>query len=318
MRRRWTVAFLGIAAIGVSLWVFASRRAGEALVPVCANVDLDWLLDKMPADQCRRWDGVRVTATGDAADPFWGVAPYQLYFHYQVDHPWFTGRPLRIVPVTGDPVPQNRDRVTVRGVLHVAWQGGSEAPQFTLTADGPASTPATPHDEPFSVLSLFGLLPLMGFPLLLIVGAHRMWFVRRLSRRRPGVCLHCGYDLRGIADCCPECGRERVGRVPFAEPAGVHGADWGTKSSAALGSPYSYGPRYTVGMRSKFHAAGGHVVLVHSSVVARQGLFPAFRPHTMLPKKFTISGSCASPSTNALIVMNWFIGCRCANDVYPV
>lgn len=34
------------------------------------------------------------------------------------------------------------------------------------------------------------------------------WF-RRWRRAARGVCVRCGYDLRGIAGACPECGHER-------------------------------------------------------------------------------------------------------------
>jgi hypothetical protein len=31
---------------------------------------------------------------------------------------------------------------------------------------------------------------------------------RRQARIRSGICANCGYDVRGIADRCPECGEQ--------------------------------------------------------------------------------------------------------------
>jgi hypothetical protein len=49
----------------------------------------------------------------------------------------------------------------------------------------------------------FWFLLLIAVPLPL---AHEAERFRRRSRRRRGLCVHCGYDLRATPDRCPECG----------------------------------------------------------------------------------------------------------------
>src|SRR5205807_7111844 len=51
-----------------------------------------------------------------------------------------------------------------------------------------------------------------------------------------------------------------------------------TKSRAAPGTPYSYGPWWTTGVTPPKLSCGGGVVVVHSSVVASHGLSLAFGP----------------------------------------
>lgn len=53
-----------------------------------------------------------------------------------------------------------------------------------------------PHWLP---VAAFGLLPLLWLI------AQRRWLIHR-RRRRLGMCLSCGYDLRASHDRCPECG----------------------------------------------------------------------------------------------------------------
>ncbi len=43
--------------------------------------------------------------------------------------------------------------------------------------------------------------------LIVLVGSPTLWLWRCDRRRQPGLCIKCGYDLRGADhEVCPECG----------------------------------------------------------------------------------------------------------------
>ena len=46
-------------------------------------------------------------------------------------------------------------------------------------------------------------------------------WVRRRVRRRTGLCLTCGYDVRASADKCPECGTPVAHRPTALEPSAL-------------------------------------------------------------------------------------------------
>ena len=54
--------------------------------------------------------------------------------------------------------------------------------------------------SPLIPICLFALYPTIAF----IRGP-----LRRHRRRKRGLCIHCGFDLRGTPERCPECGHER-------------------------------------------------------------------------------------------------------------
>ena len=68
----------------------------------------------------------------------------------------------------------------------------------------------TPHSWPDMQYTVWGFvvplyIPLVasGLPLVWLLPAHR-----RRKRNKLGLCLNCGYDLRGSTAKCPECGQE--------------------------------------------------------------------------------------------------------------
>lgn len=74
-----------------------------------------------------------------------------------------------------------------------------------LTGDLVSST--DPGSKPFfSIRIPFWPLELLAASVLL---APAVKDIRVRLRRRRGLCVQCGYDLRGIAAICPECGRSR-------------------------------------------------------------------------------------------------------------
>jgi hypothetical protein len=53
-------------------------------------------------------------------------------------------------------------------------------------------------------LYMITLFPLWGPAI--VYWAHRRLEAVRIERGKSGLCVHCGYDLRGSKDTCPECG----------------------------------------------------------------------------------------------------------------
>jgi predicted RNA-binding Zn-ribbon protein involved in translation (DUF1610 family) len=88
-----------------------------------------------------------------------------------------------------------------------------ENPQWLGFGGGPFSSPGTSHRVYTIWVPVWFLVLALALP-----GAR--WIVRRrvaVRRVREGLCVGCGYDLRGAAhDRCPECGSTRVTRPESA------------------------------------------------------------------------------------------------------
>ena len=78
---------------------------------------------------------------------------------------------------------------THAGRARIIYAHFPDSPDFTVIA-----SPSVPI--PF-VVAVFAAYPTIAF----IRGPLRRW-----RRRRKGLCVECGYDLRGSMERCPECG----------------------------------------------------------------------------------------------------------------
>lgn len=102
----------------------------------------------------------------------------------------FTSEGFDFLPyrdLADEPPLSEHDWIAFRWRINAAWIGdaNSARPVFVMVA------------LPYWLVSLPGLLGIFT----MIRGA-----LRRRSRRRRGLCLNCGYDLRATTDRCPECG----------------------------------------------------------------------------------------------------------------
>ena len=82
-------------------------------------------------------------------------------------------------------------------------------------------------EDTYLSVPFWSLAAVTGLPLLLSATTWRRR--HRALRRRKGLCVHCGYDLRATPHRCPECGRAASASsetasygVPPNAPAGLH------------------------------------------------------------------------------------------------
>jgi len=92
------------------------------------------------------------------------------------------------------------------------WPPERHAVPFSWWFDGFRAT------GPGGVAYTFISIPI--WVLVVLVATPTLWLWRCDRRRRPGLCIKCGYDLRGADHkVCPECGAERPHRAPAQYPA---------------------------------------------------------------------------------------------------
>jgi hypothetical protein len=105
-------------------------------------------------------------------------------------------------------------------------KGAQESLEFAGVGRYRISFVVAPHQRHGVVVWLIPhsyLLTLFSLPpgLYLTLAARRG--LRRRSRRRRGLCLDCGYDLRATPGRCPECGRGPATSEENTEPRIEHG-----------------------------------------------------------------------------------------------
>ena len=95
---------------------------------------------------------------------------------------------------------------TVGGIVILEWVIGYDLQRrwTGYSFDSPRSLQAAGYATLIVVIPLWVPTTLLGiYPLIALARG----FVRRLQRRRAGMCLRCGYDLTGNLSCtCPKCG----------------------------------------------------------------------------------------------------------------
>ncbi len=102
-----------------------------------------------------------------------------------------------------------------------AWTGGVNSGfwrdppwAYTIAGFGVHRVNVAPAGNSVGYAGWLAVAPLW-LPVLLLAWPFAAWYrdvwrqARQLERARQGLCPVCGYDLRGTADRCPECGAKR-------------------------------------------------------------------------------------------------------------
>lgn len=167
-------------------------------------------------EEFRKLDGTKVSVTGFMWAPASVTAPPEFQLVDSIRHPTpyipQAHDRIHVSLSPGHPVQWFDQLVHVRGTLHVKLKRNDIGMIYSVyTLTDPIINPAPPPPIPAAVTFAWIWGAAVSALLCLVIGAPWLFELAgrrslRNRRRRAGLCVRCGYDLRASPLRCPECG----------------------------------------------------------------------------------------------------------------
>jgi len=186
--RELVVAASFLLAVGVAVWWVRSYSVGEAFIWNQTRPDRNpsLVFRSVNVWSAQGGVGVYVDEIGESPAPYGEPSETSTSFY------WATDR-MKMYPYV--PIHRLQQGWSIQALGITLFESRNEylVPGFQLTRSRAAVVP-------YWAL----LLPFLPLPVWRLMKWRRSRRTR--YRRRNGLCLSCGYDLRGTPDRCPECG----------------------------------------------------------------------------------------------------------------